>query len=60
MVVNVMKSIKHDSFPFKKVKVLNVVIDHIIGADDAFIAAKNNIAPADEREMLTQPAQLFG
>ncbi len=51
-VVYIMKSVKHNGLPFKIVEVFNMVINHVVGTDNAFIATKNNIAPADEREML--------
>ncbi len=59
VVIHIMKSVKHDSFTFKIVEVLNMVVNHVIGADDALIATKNNIAPADKREMLAQPFQFL-
>jgi hypothetical protein len=40
---------------FEIVKVLEVVINHYIGIDDAFITTKYNLLPRDERKVIMKP-----
>ena len=60
IMVNVMKSMEHNCGSLKIIQVFNMVVNHVIGADDAFIATKNNVTPTDEGEVLAQPFEFLG
>src|SRR5262245_40933640 len=44
----------------KMVQVLEMVIDHDIGGDYCFDAAKNHLLPFDKGKMLVEPLLFFG
>jgi hypothetical protein len=59
VVVHIVKGMKHNGLAFAEIEVLAMVVYHKIGVDDTFIAAKDNVAPADKRKVLLQPFILF-
>jgi len=50
---------KEETGSFKKIKVFKMIIDHYIGINDLFTAAKNDLLPTQKIEMFIQPFQFF-
>ena len=46
---------KEEAGSFKKIKVFKMIIDHYIGINDLFAAAKNDLLPSQKTEMFIQP-----
>ncbi len=57
--VGVVRRIEQKTFAAKAVEVEGIIVDEVIGIDDALVAAEHDVAPGNEVEVLLEPVVLI-
>jgi hypothetical protein len=58
--VHIVRRRKQNALPFEPLEVAGVVVDEVVGQEDALVAAEHDVLPGNERKVLGQPVKLIG